>query len=106
MRGEVLRKYKSNKLNTILITIKKGREDRDRNRLVNAVFGPGDIKLAFVKRMLSGPKERKKSNKMLIMGKAPCSVDHNNLLIIPKYLDFKKFEIICEGLYEATYMPD
>ena len=33
------------------------------------------------KKMLSGPKERKKGGKMLVIGKAPCPVDHNDLLM-------------------------
>jgi len=35
------------------------------------------VKLASVKRMLSG----KKGGKMLVMGKAPCPVDHDDLLM-------------------------
>ncbi len=40
--------------------------------------GPGKAKLASVKRMLSGPKERKKGGEMLVLGKAPCPVDHDD----------------------------
>ena len=76
-----MRDYKSNKLTAILITIEKGGEEWDRNMLVNGVLGPGEAKLLFMERMLSGPKERKKGGKMLIIGKAPCSVDDNNLLM-------------------------
>ncbi len=36
------------------------------------------VKLASVKRMLSGPK---KGGKMLVMGKTPCPVDHDDLLM-------------------------
>ena len=81
LRGEVLREYKSNKSDAMLTTMEKGREDGDGDRLVDAVPGPGDVKLASVKRMLSGPKERKKGSEMLVMGKAPCSVDHDDLLM-------------------------
>ena len=31
--------------------------------------------------MLSGPKERKKGGKIIVIGKAPCPVDDDNLLI-------------------------
>jgi len=47
---------------------------------VDEVPGPGEAKLASVKKMLSGPKERKKGGEMLVMGKAPCPVDHDDLL--------------------------
>ena len=77
MRGEVLREYKSNKSDAI----ERGREDRDGDTLVDAAPGPRDIKLASVKKMMSGPKERKKGGEILILGKAPCPVDYNNLLI-------------------------
>ena len=81
MRREILKEYKSNKLNTIVITIEKGRENRDKNRLVNIFPKPRNIKLISVKRILSGLKERKKGGKILIISKAPCPVDYNNLLI-------------------------
>ena len=81
LRGEVLREYKSNKSDAMLATIEKGREDRDGDTLVDGVPGPGDAKLASVKKMLSGPKERKKGGEMLVMGKAPCPVDDDNLLM-------------------------
>ena len=81
LRGEVLREYKSNKLDTILITIEKGREDRDRDTLVDGVPRPRDIKLVSVKNILSVLKERKKGSKILIIGKPPYPVDYNNLLI-------------------------
>ncbi len=32
-------------------------------------------------RLLSGPKARKKGGEMLVMGKAPCPVDHDDLLM-------------------------
>ena len=80
LRGEVLREYKSNKSDAMLTTMEKGREDRDGDTLVDGVAGPGDAKLASVKKTLSGPKERKKGGKMLITGKAPCPVDHDDLL--------------------------
>ncbi len=48
---------------------------------MDGVPRPGEAKLASVKKMLSGPKERKKGGEMLVMGKAPCPVDYNDLLI-------------------------
>lgn len=80
-RGEVLREYKSNKSDAMLTTMEKGREDRDGDTLVDGVPGPRDVKLASVKNMLSVPKERKKGGEMLVMGKAPCPVDHDDLLM-------------------------
>ncbi|KAL8832494.1 MAG: hypothetical protein Q9191_000221 [Dirinaria sp. TL-2023a] len=77
LRGEVLREYKSNKSDAM----KKGKEDRDEDTLVDAAPGPRDVKLTSVKKMLSGPKERKKGGEMLVMSKAPCSIDHDNLLM-------------------------
>ena len=81
LRGEVLREYKLNKLDTIFIIIEKGREDRDRDILIDGVSGPRDIKLVFIKNILSVLKKRKKGSKILIIGKAPCPVNYNNLLI-------------------------
>ena len=72
---EVLREYKSNKLDIILITIEKKREDRNRDRLVDVVPRARDIKLVSIKRILSGLKERKKGGKILIIGKTPYSFD-------------------------------
>ncbi len=37
-----------------------------------------------MKKMLSGLKERNKGSKILIIGKAPCLVNDNNLLIDTK----------------------
>ena len=65
----------------MLTTIEKGREDQDRDTLVDEVPRPRDIKLASVKNMLSVLKEKKKGNKMLIIGKPLCPVNYNNLLI-------------------------
>ena len=42
---------------------------------------PSKAKLVSVKEILSGPKERKKGGEILIIGKAPCPVDYNDLLI-------------------------
>jgi len=47
---------------------------------VDEVPRPSEAKLVFVKKMLSGPKKRKKGGEMLIIGKAPYPVDYNNLL--------------------------
>jgi hypothetical protein len=81
LRAKVLRDYKSNKLAAMLTTMEKGEGDWDGDMLVNEVFGPGEAKLAFVKRMLSEPKERKNGDEMLVMGKAPCPIDHDDLLM-------------------------
>ena len=81
LRAEVLRDYKSNKSATMLTTMEKGGEEWDGNMLVDGVPGPGEAKLASMKRMLSRPKERKKGGEMLVMGKAPCPVDHDDLLM-------------------------
>jgi hypothetical protein len=80
LRAEVLRDYKSNKSDAMLTTMEKG-EDWDGDTLVDGVHGPGKAKLASVKKMLSVPKERKKGGEMLVMGKAPCPVDHDYLLM-------------------------
>ncbi len=80
LRAEVSRDYKSNKSAAMLITLEKGGENWDRGTLVGGVSGPGEAKLTSVK-MLSGPKERKKGGAMLVMGKAPCPVDHDDLLM-------------------------
>ena len=77
----MLREYKSNKSDAILTTIEKGREDGDRDTLVDGVPKPGDTKLVSVKKMLSGPKEWKKGGEMVIISKAPCPVDHDDLLM-------------------------
>ena len=69
LRAEVLREYKSNKSDAMLTTMEEGGEDWHGDTLVDG------------KKMLSGPKERKKGGEMLIMGKAPCPVDHDNLLM-------------------------
>ena len=81
LRGEVLREYKLNKLDAMLTIIEKGREDQDRDTLVDGVPRPRDVKLASVKNMLSVLKERKKGSKILVIGKPPCPVNYNNLLI-------------------------
>ena len=81
LRGEVLREYKLNKSDAILTTMEKGREDRVEDTLVDGVLGPRDVKLASVKNVLSVPKERKKSGEMLVMGKALCPVDYDDLLM-------------------------
>ena len=65
----------------MLTTMEKGREDGDGDTLVDGVPEPGNAKLASVKKMLSGLKERKKGGEMVVMGKAPCPVDHNDLLM-------------------------
>ncbi len=50
LRGEVLREYKSNKSDAMLTTMETGREDRYGDTLVDGVPGPGDAKLASVKK--------------------------------------------------------
>ncbi len=47
---------------------------------MNEVPESDEAKLASVKKMLSGLKERKKGGEMLVMSKAPCPVDHDDLL--------------------------
>ncbi len=83
LRAKVFREYKSNKSDVMLTTMEKGGEDwdGDGDTLVDGVPGPGEVKLASVKKMLSGPKERKKGGEMLVMGKAPCPVDDDDLLM-------------------------
>lgn len=81
LRAEVLREYRSNKLNTILITIEKRGEDWDTDAFVVGVRGPGEAKLVSVEKNLSLPEERKKGSEMLVMGKAPCPVHHDDLLM-------------------------
>lgn len=49
--------------------------------LVNEVFGPSEAKLTFVKRMLSESKERKNGDEILVISKASCPVNYNNLLM-------------------------
>jgi len=80
LRAKVLRDYKSNQSDAMLTTMEKGGENWDGDTLVNGVPGPG-AKLAFVKKRLSGPKGRKKGDEMLVMSKAPCSIDHDDLLM-------------------------
>lgn len=65
----------------MLTTMKKGEKDWDEDMLVNEVFGSNEAKLTFVKRMLSESKKRKNGDKMLVMGKTSCSIDHDNLLM-------------------------
>ena len=90
LRVEVLREYKPNKSDAMLTTMEKGREDRDGDTLVEGVLGRGDAKLASVKKMLSGSKERKKGGEMLVMGKAPCPVDHDDLLMDTEVSGFQE----------------
>ena len=90
LRDKVLREHKSNKLNAILTTMKKKREDRDENTLVNEVSKSEDAKLTFVKKTLSESKKRKKSDKMLIMSKTSCSIDHDDLLTNIKVFESQK----------------
>ena len=80
LRAEVSRDYNSNESAAMLTTLEKGGENWEGGTLVGGVPGPGEAKLTSVK-MLSGPKERKKGGEMLVMGKAPCPVDHDDLLM-------------------------
>lgn len=57
---------------------------------MNGVSRPGKIKLAFVKKMLSGLKERKKGGEILIISKIFCPVDYNNLLINTEVSGFQE----------------
>ncbi len=79
LRAEVSRDYKSNE-SAAITTLEKGGENWDGGTLVGGVPGPGEAKLTSVK-MLSVPKERKKGGEMLVMGKAPCPVDHDDSLM-------------------------
>jgi hypothetical protein len=57
---------------------------------VNEVLGPDEAKLAFVKKMLSEPKKRKKGDEMLVMSKAFCPIDHDDLLTNTKVSKFQE----------------
>ena len=72
LRAEILKEYKSNKLDAILTTMEEGGEDWYRDTLVDE------------KKILSGPKERKKGGEIPVIGKAPCPVDHDDLLMDTK----------------------
>jgi len=48
---------------------------------VNEVFKSSEAKLAFMKKMLSELKKRKKNDEMLIMNKTFCSINHDDLLM-------------------------
>ena len=43
---------------------------------------------------------------MLVMNKTSCPIDHDKYWWTSKYLNLRKFEMICEGLCEVIYMPD
>ena len=92
LREEVLREYKSNKSDAMFTTMENEREDEDGDRLVDAVPGSKNVKLAFVKRMLSGSKERKKGGEMLVMNKASCQIDHDDLLMDIEVSEFQKVQ--------------
>ncbi len=79
LRTKVSRDYKSNE-SVAITTLEKGGENWDEDTLVGGVPGPGEAKLTSVK-MLSVPKERKKGGEMLVMGKASCSIDHDDSLM-------------------------
>jgi len=81
LRAKVLREYKSKKSDMMLTTMRKRGEDWDADALVDEVSEPDEAKLAFVEKNLSLPEERKKGGEMLVMGKAPCPVDHDDLLM-------------------------
>ena len=86
LRKEVLRKYKSNKSDTM----KKKKEDRNEDTFENAALKSENVKLTFVKKMLSESKKRKKNDEMLIMSKTFCSIDYNNLLMNIEVFKFQK----------------
>lgn len=80
LRAKVLRDYKSNQSDAMLTTMEKGGENWDGDTLVDGVPEPG-AKLASIKKRLSEPKGRKKGGEMLVMGKASCPVDRDDLLM-------------------------
>lgn len=65
----------------MLTTIRKREENWNANAFVNEILKSSEAKLAFVKKNLSLSKKRKKNDEMLIISKASCSIDHNNLLM-------------------------
>jgi len=79
LRAKVSRDYKSNE-SIAITTLEKGEENWDEGTLVGEIPGPNEAKLTSMK-MLSVPKERKKGGEMLVMGKAPCPIDHNDSLM-------------------------
>ncbi len=81
LRAKVLREYKSKKSDMMLTTMKKREEDWDADALVNEVSESDEAKLTFVKKNLSLPEERKKGDEMLVMSKASCPIDHDDLLM-------------------------
>lgn len=99
LRERVLREYKSNKLDAMLTTMEKRREDQNEDTLVDEVPESKDANLAFVKKKLSESKKRKKSDEMLVMNKTTCSI----LDELSKCLNLREFEIIREGLCEAIF---
>jgi len=48
---------------------------------VNEFSESDEAKLTFVKKNLSLPEERKKGDEMLVMSKASCPIDHDDLLM-------------------------
>ena len=80
LREKILKEYKSNKSNTMFITMKKRNENENENKLVNAICELKNIKLTFVKKILSESK-KKKNNEILVMSKTSCSIDHDDLLM-------------------------
>jgi len=80
LRAEVLRDYKFNQSDAMLTTMEKGGENWDGDTFVDGVPGLG-AKLAFVKKRLSEPKGRKKGDEMLVMDKALCPIDRDDLLM-------------------------
>lgn len=80
LRAKISRDYNSNESTTMFTTLKKREKNWDENTLVGEVLGPDETKLTSVK-MLSGPKKKKKSGEMLVMNKAFCPDDHDDLLM-------------------------
>lgn len=80
LRSEVLGERRSDKLETSQTTTMENREESwDSERLVRREPESGKSKLKG--KILSLSKERKKGGEMLVMGKTPSAVDHNDLLM-------------------------
>ena len=90
--AKVLRDYKSKKSDAMLTTMKKKEEDWDEDTLMNRVSEPDEAKLTFMKKMLSRSKKRKKNSEMLVMSKASCSINHDNLLMNIKVSESQKIQ--------------
>lgn len=82
LKAEVLKEYKSDKSNEMpSSTIMKKREENwDTETLVDEEPEPGKSKLASESKILSLPKNRKKSDEMLVMSESSNSINRHDLL--------------------------